>query len=174
MKLVLFILLLAGGVLIVLPILADDDLRTENAKATNGPIFPIAEHDGIVVTLIEESVSRSPDGKQAVTSFLFMVENRNENPGMRTMGSPLRIFSSKGELYRDASNGVPKTGSGTIRYNKQELPKFAKLPEPASGSKTYLYRHWIQAELPRNVIAVEASFGQDGKTSSYRFPVRRR
>ena len=166
--------MIIAGVSIGLPILADDDPRTINAQATNATTFPTAKHDGIVVTLIEESVSRSPDGKYTVTSFLFMVENRNENPGMRTNGSPLRIFSPEGELHRNANNGVPKTGSGTIRYNKQDLPAFTELPEPADESKTYLYRHWIQAELPRNVIAVEAAFGQDGKTNSYRFPIRRR
>lgn len=173
MRIAIFVLLLAG-VSIVLPILAEDDPCTINAKVTNTTSFPTAEHDGIVVTLIEESVSRSPDGKHTVSSFLFMVENRNENPGVRTNGSSLRIFSPEGELHRDASNGVPKTGSGTIRYNKQVLPKFADLPEPADGSKTYLYRHWVQAELPRNVIAVEVAFGQTGKTNSYRFPIRRK
>ncbi|MAJ46218.1 MAG: hypothetical protein CMJ57_02690 [Planctomycetaceae bacterium] len=173
MRIAILVLLLAG-VSIVLPILADDDPRAINAKATNTTTFPTAEHDGIVVTLIEESVSRSPDGKHTVTSFLFMVENRNENPGTRTIVSPLRFFSPEGELHRDSSNGVPKTGGKTIRYNKQDLPKFDELPEPANGSKTYLYRQWIQAGLPRNVIAVEAAFGQDGKTNSYRFPIRRR
>ncbi len=171
MRIALLIPLLAG-VSIALPILADDDPLIANA--TNIPTFPSAEHDGIVVTLLEESVSRSPTGKYTVTSFLFMVENRNENPGTLSAVAPLQIFLPEGELMRHVGNSVPKTASVLMMYNKQELPHFAELPEPADGARTYLCRHSIHAEFPLNVVAVQAAFGQDGKSNSYRFPIRHR
>ena len=173
MKTTLLILLIAG-LSLLLPALTQEKPKGADNTASETPSFPTVEHDGIFVTLLEQSVSRSPDRKQAVTSFLFMVENRNKNPGMRHAGSPLRMFSTTGELHHDATSGAPKTWAGTIRYNKQELPKFSEIPEPADGSNVYLRRHQVQAELPQGVVAIEASFGRDGKLNSYRFPVHRR
>jgi len=81
MRIVLFILLLSS-LSIVLPLLAEINSQQNNGvTAAESGTFPFVEHDGIVVTLIEESVSRSPDGNQIVTSFLFNVENRNEMHG---------------------------------------------------------------------------------------------
>ena len=168
----LFILSVAY-ISIVSPLLTQDP-KGADKPVSEPPSFPTVEHDGIFVTLLEQSVSRSPDRKQTVTSFLFMVENRNKNPGRRHAGAPLRIFNAKGEFHHDATNGAPKTWAGTIQYNKQALPKFSAIPKPVDESNVYLYRHQIQTELPQDVVAVEASFGRDGKLNSYRFPVQRR
>ena len=97
MRIGLIMLLLAGSVSIVSPLVADEP-RTANAMVVDSEAFPAAEQNGIVATLIEESFSRSPDGKYVVTSFLFMVENRNEKPGRHSHRSLIRIFSSQGEL----------------------------------------------------------------------------
>ncbi len=169
----LFILSVAGICLFLSP-LTQDKPKVSDKPANDTASFPTVEHDDIFVTLLEHSVSRSPDRNQTVTSFLFMVENRNENPGMRHVGSPLRMFSAEGELHHDATNGAPKTWAETIRYNKQALPKFSGIPEPADGSSVYLRRHQVQTELPQDVVAIEASFGRDGKLNSYRFPIHRR
>ena len=168
------LMLVFAGLSLLLPPLTQEKPKDAARTASESPAFPTVEHDGIFVTLLEQSVSRSPDRKQAVTSFLFMVENRNKNPGMRHTGSPLRMFSTKGEIHHDATNGAPKTWAGTIRYNKQNLPRFSGIPEPADGADVYLKRHQIQTELPQDIVAIEALFGRDGKTNSYRFSVHGR
>ena len=174
MRIVLFILLLSS-LSIVLPLLAEINSQQNNGvTAAESGTFPFVEHDGIVVTLIEESVSRSPDGNQIVTSFLFMVENRNEKPGQRSIKSPFRFFSSDSELYQSASNGLPKTSGAFYEYNRQRLPEFDGLPKPVDESKTFLYRYRIHDELPQSVNAVEAGFGQNGEIRTYRFPLHSR
>lgn len=173
MRIVLFILLLSS-LSIVLPLLAEINSQQKNGvTAAESGTFPFVEHDGIVVTLIEESISRSPDVNQIVTSFLFNVENRNEMLGQHSIKVPFRFFSSDSELYQDASNGLPKTSGVSYEYNRQRLPEFDGLPNPVDESKTFLYRYRIHDELPRSVSAAEAGFGQNGEIRRYRFPLHR-
>ena len=174
MRICVLILLLTVDVSCSFSVRADDVARDEHAKAAESEAFPSIEKNGIVATLIEESVSRSPDGKHVATSFLFMVENRSKNPGPYIHRSPIRIFGNGGELYRDASNGSPKTATVTSEYSRRELPRFDELPEAVDPARTLLVRHWIHDELPDKAIAVEVGFGQNGKVQNFRFPIHPR
>lgn len=168
----LFVLLVSASLALQLP--ADENPQENGISAAESETFPVVEHNGFVVTLIADTVSRSPDGKHTTTSFLFMVENQNEKPGQHSQGSPVRFFGRDGELYRDASNGLPKTGSLVAKYGWQYLPHFDELPKPTDGSKTRLVRHWIHDELPQSANALEVDFGQNGHNHTFRFPIRRR
>lgn len=174
---IVFPVLLLSSLSLVFPRLTEIDLQEQKgASAYESDKFPVVEHDGIVVTLLEESVSRSPDGKQIVNAFLFMVENRTTKPTQLSIQSPFRFFSNDRERYRDADKGIPKTRGTSYEYNRQRLPEFDDLPNPLDETKTILYRYRLHDELPQSVNALEAGFGfgHNGEIKTFRFPINRR
>lgn len=136
-------------------------------------VYQTVEHSEIRVTFLEMAQSQTPCGKYASTSFLFLVENTSKTDGIHSQGAPIRFYDEKNDmLFKDASNGLPKTASTVMNYQNRPHSQLPPNLNPADIEKTRLVRHSIATRIPRSVAAVEAEFGIDGNNKTYRFNLR--
>lgn len=158
---------------VLISVICPSTVQWQTAHEPDQDLFQTIEHDGLRVTFLETTETRTPNGKHASTSFLFLVENNSNKVGNRSHNSPVRLYDDKNSmLFSDASNGSPKTGCIVMDYAPQNENGLPTIPKVKNVETTMLVRHWIATRLPKNITSVEADFGIDGNNKAFRFSLQ--